>query len=105
MQFPASWVVFCAEIPLFLSDFAETTIAPLPVLVTVTPLIPSLSSGVQLHRQWSGRGEFRAAFVVNGRKLNEHGIRSANSMSKKKASTACQAVRTLEKASAVAFTQ
>lgn len=100
MWFPASWVVFCAEIPLFLSDFAETTIAPLPVLVTVTPLIPSLSSGVQLHRQWSGRGEFRAAFVVDGRKLNEHGIRSANSMS-----TACQAVRTLEKASAVAFTQ
>lgn len=60
MRFPASWFVFCTEIPLFLSDFAETTIAPLPVLVTVTPLTLSLSSGVQLHRLWSGRGEFRA---------------------------------------------
>lgn len=66
MRFPASWFVFCAEIPLFLSDFAETTIAPLPVLVTVTPLTPSLSSSVQLHRLWSGRGEFRAEIWSTG---------------------------------------
>lgn len=46
--FPASWFVFCTEIPLFLSDFAETTIAPLPVLVTVTPLTSSLGSGALL---------------------------------------------------------
>lgn len=63
VRFPASWFVFGAEIPLFLSDFAETTIAPLPVLVTATPLTPSLGSGVQLHGAWSGGGgggEFRA---------------------------------------------
>lgn len=36
VRFPASWFVFCTEIPFFLSVFAETTIAALPVLVTVT---------------------------------------------------------------------
>ena len=40
VRFPASWFVFCTEIPLFLSDFAEATVTPLPVLVTVTPLTP-----------------------------------------------------------------
>lgn len=33
--FPASWSVFCTEIPFFLSAFAETTITPLPVWVTL----------------------------------------------------------------------
>lgn len=40
--FPASWFVFGTEIPFFLSEIAETTIAPLPVLVTMTPLTSSL---------------------------------------------------------------
>lgn len=112
MQFPASWFGFCAEIPLFLSDFAETTIAPLPVLVTVTPLTPSLSSSVQFHRLWSGRGEFRAETRSTGEsgtnvefeetsfcltKQKFHGKKK-----KKKASTACQAVGTLEKTWVVA---
>ena len=43
--FPASWFVFCTEIPFFPSDFAETTIAPLPVLVTMTLLTLSLGGG------------------------------------------------------------
>lgn len=42
MWFPASWFAFSTEIPFFLSEFAETTIAPLPVLVTMTPLTSSL---------------------------------------------------------------
>lgn len=53
--FPASWFVFCTEIPFFLSDFAETTIAPLPVLVTMTPLTPSLGGAAPLHSPQSGR--------------------------------------------------
>lgn len=53
--FPASWFVFCTEIPFFLSDFAETTIAPLPVLVTMTPLTPSLGGAALLHSPQSGR--------------------------------------------------
>lgn len=47
--FPASWFAFYTEIPFFLSDFAETTIAPLPVLVTVTPLTLSLGACALLH--------------------------------------------------------
>lgn len=47
--FPASWFVFCTEIPFFLSEFAETTIVPLPVLVTMTPLTSSLRSAAVLH--------------------------------------------------------
>lgn len=42
MWFPASWFALSTEIPFFLSEFAETTIAPLPVLVTMTPLTSSL---------------------------------------------------------------
>lgn len=53
--FPASWFVFSTEIPFFLSDFAETTIAPLPVLVTMTPLTPSLGGTALLHLLQSGR--------------------------------------------------
>lgn len=53
--FPASWFVFSTEIPFFLSDFAETTIAPLPVLVTMTPLTPSLGGTALLHLPQSGR--------------------------------------------------
>lgn len=37
MWFPARWFAFSTEIPFFLSEFAETTIEPLPVLVTMTP--------------------------------------------------------------------
>lgn len=40
--FPASWFAFSTEIPFFLSEFAETTIEPLPVLVTMTPQTSSL---------------------------------------------------------------
>lgn len=40
VRFPASWFVFCTEIPFFLSVFAETTIGPFPVLVTVTLINP-----------------------------------------------------------------
>lgn len=47
--FPASWFAFYTAIPFFLSDFAETTIAPLPVLVTVTPPTLSLGGCVLLH--------------------------------------------------------
>lgn len=47
--FPASWFVFCTEIPFFPSEFAETTIAPLPVLVTKTPLTSSLRGAAVLH--------------------------------------------------------
>lgn len=43
--FPASWFAFCPEIPLFLSVFAESTITPLPVLVTVT--LKTRSLGLQ----------------------------------------------------------
>lgn len=48
--FPASWFVFCTEIPLFLSIFAETTIEPLPVLVSVTPRTPSLWEAVDSYQ-------------------------------------------------------
>lgn len=59
MRFPASWFVFSTEIPFFLSEFAETTIAPLPVLVTMTPLTSSLG-GAALSR-WPQAGKLTAA--------------------------------------------
>ena len=49
VRFPASWFVFFTEIPFFLSVFAETTIGPLPVLVTVTLITLSLGGGALLN--------------------------------------------------------
>lgn len=59
MWFPASWFVLSTEIPFFLSEFAETTIAPLPVLVTMTPLTSSLG-GAALSC-WPRAGKLTAA--------------------------------------------
>lgn len=53
--FPASWFVFWTEIPLFLSIFAETTIAPLPVLLTVTLKTPFLGGAVLLQQLKSSK--------------------------------------------------
>lgn len=59
MWFPASWFVLSTEIPFFLSEFAETTIAPLPVLVTMTPL--TSSPGGAALSLWPRAGKLTAA--------------------------------------------
>lgn len=68
VRFPASWFVFCTKIPFFLSDFAETTIAPLPVLVTMTPLTPSLGRSALLNLPQSGNLIASLGFSVEIRK-------------------------------------
>lgn len=63
--FPASWFAFSTEIPFFLSEFAETTIGPLPVLVTMTPLTSSLGGVALSSSPPAGKLTAAARFCVD----------------------------------------